>query len=62
MQWLKSAILAIFHKEQEWPCPDSLGPQKVSVKLFLYWVPMKIQKDWIAKLESAYVFFQAKLF
>ena len=25
-------------------------------KLFLSWVPMNIQKDWKAKLESAYSF------
>ena len=35
------------------------GPQKLIItfeKLFLFWVPMNIEKDWKAKLESAYSF------
>ena len=35
------------------------GPQKCIMafeKFFLFWVPMNIQKDWMARLESAYSF------
>ena len=37
----------------------ALGAQKCIIafeKLFLFWVPMNILKDWTAKLESAYSF------
>ena len=39
--------------------PCQVGPQESLTgieKLFLFWVPMNIQKDWQAKLESAYSF------
>ena len=52
MHGLKSAILVIFRKGWD-------GRQKCIIafeKLFLFWVPMNISKDWKAKLESAYSF------
>ena len=39
--------------------PCQCGPQKCIIafeKFILFWVPMNIQKDWKAKLESAYSF------
>ena len=39
--------------------PCQVGPQEFLTgieKIFLPWVPMNIQKDWKAKLESAYSF------
>ena len=54
MHGLKSAILAIF-----WKVPCLWGPQKCIIefeKLFFFWVLMNIEKDWKAKLESAYSF------
>ena len=50
MHGLKSARMAV-------PCQCS--PQKCIIafeKSFLFWVRMNIQKDWKAKLESAYSF------
>ena len=39
--------------------PCQVGPQESLTgieKLFLSWVPINVQKDWKAKLESAYSF------
>ena len=58
MRRLKSAILAIFQKGLGWPFPVSAALKNASQlefeKFLLFWVPMNIQKDWKAKLESAY--------
>ena len=60
MHGLKSAILTIFQKKKaEMAVPCQYGPQKVIIafeKYFLFWVPINTQKDWKAKLESAYYF------
>ena len=47
MHGLNSAILTIFQKGLEWPCP-----QKV-IKFFLFW---DLMKYWKATLASAYSF------
>jgi len=57
MHGLKSAILAIFQKGLGWLCPVRAALKKRIIafeKLSLFWVPMNTQKDWKAKLESAY--------
>ena len=55
MYGLKSAIVTIFQKGLEWPVSAALK-DTVFEKIFLFWVPMNILKDWKAKLESAYSF------
>ena len=57
--WVKKCHFGNFSEKAGMAVPCQCGPQKCILafeKLFLFWVPMNIQKDWKAKLESAYSF------
>ena len=57
--WVKKCHFGNFSEKAGMAMPCQCGPQKCIIgfeKFFLFWVPMNIQKDWEAKLESAYFF------
>ena len=57
--WVKKCHFGNFSERAGMAVPCQCGPQKCIIafeKFFLFWVPMNIQKDWKAKLESAYSF------
>ena len=57
--WVKKCHFGNFSERAGMAVPCLCGPLKCIIGIenfFLFWVPMNIQKDWKAKLESAYSF------
>ena len=59
--WVKKCHFDNFSEraDAEMAVPCQCGPQKCIIafeKFLLFWVPINIKKDWMAKLESDYSF------